>query len=55
MGEDLLTQITNGPDMDMDMGGDLQHADPAVVGHHEPSMPPGERVSWINVVQRTPC
>ncbi|KAF9654349.1 hypothetical protein BDM02DRAFT_3182155 [Thelephora ganbajun] len=42
MGEDLLTQVINDPDMDLDLGGDLQHADPAVVGHPEPSVPSRE-------------
>jgi len=49
MGEDLLTQITNGPDMDLDMGTDLQHVDPAIVGHPEPGVLPRERVSEMNM------
>ena len=44
-GQDLLIQIANGPDIDMDMGGDLQLADPAVVGLPELSVSSRERVS----------
>lgn len=49
MDEDLLTQRANGPEMDMDMGGGLQYADPAVVGlpELEPDVPAMERVSGM--------
>ena len=52
IGDDLLAQITNGPDVDMDMDGDLQHAGPPVVGHPEPRVSPKERVSSINEAER---
>ena len=51
MDQDLLTQITNGPDVDLDMGGDLQHADPTIVGHPEPSA----RVSGVGDIRQVPC
>ncbi|KAF9786961.1 Rec8 like protein-domain-containing protein [Thelephora terrestris] len=44
MGEELQTQMTNGPLMDLDIGDDLQYVDPAAVERPEPSMPPGERL-----------
>lgn len=44
MDEDLPTQVTNGPDMDPGMGGDLHHADPEVLGHPEPNELSGEKV-----------
>lgn len=47
-----MAQITNGPDVDMDMDGDLQHAGPPVVGHPEPRVSPKERVSSINEAER---
>ena len=55
MDEDLLTQITTGPDMDMDVdiGGGLQHADPAAVGPPEPDTSLRERVSGITPAFRT--
>ena len=54
MGEDILTQAANGLDMDIDMYGDLQYADPAVVELPEPSALSREKVSGITVAQRTP-
>lgn len=55
IGDDLLAQITNGPDVDMDMDGELRHADPPVVGHPEPGVSPKERVSSINEAERILC
>ena len=48
MGEDLLTQVTNGPEIDLNMGGDLQHADPGVLGQQEPNILSGEKVRGID-------
>jgi len=48
MNEDALTQVTNGPDMDLDMYGDLQNADPGVVGHPEPNVSSRDKVRGIN-------
>jgi len=53
IGEDLLTQATNGLDVDFDMCGDRQYADPAVVGLPEPSAPSREKASKITVEPRT--
>lgn len=53
MDEGLLTQITNDPEMDVNMGDDLQVGDPAVVGHPEPRVSSRERVSEANVIQRS--
>lgn len=49
MDEDLLTQVINGPDadMDVDIGGSLQDANPAVAGLPEPDVSLGDRVSRI--------
>lgn len=52
MGEDLLPQVTNDAVMDLDMGGDLMNADPAVAGHPEPDISSKEKVRGINAVQR---
>jgi len=46
MGEDALPQVTNDPDMDVNMG-DLDHPDPAIVGHPEPNGSSGEKVRRI--------
>ena len=51
MGEDPLPQVTDDPAMDMNMGGDLEHPDPVLVGHQEPEVLPREQVRGINVVQ----
>ena len=48
MGENLLTQVTNRPEMTLDIGDELQHADPIVAGHPEHSAPSGERVSEMS-------
>lgn len=54
MGEDLLlTQIANGPDMDLNMGGDLQYADSGVVDPPEPRGSSRERVSGMCPALRT--
>ena len=53
IGGDLLTQATNGLDMDFDMCGDQQFADPAVVGLPEPSAPSREKASNLTVAPRT--
>jgi len=52
IGEALLTQATNGLDADLDMCGDLQYADPVVVGLPELSAPSREKVSKIVVAPR---
>ena len=52
IGEDL-THATNGLDADLDMCGDLQYADPAVVGFPEPGAPPRDKVSKAAVASRT--
>ena len=48
MGEDPLTQATHGPDMNPDMGDDLQYEEPTVAGRLEPNMPSREGVSGMN-------
>lgn len=48
MGEDPHTQMTNGPGIELDMGVDLQPADPAAVGHPEPNVLSAEKVSGTN-------
>jgi hypothetical protein len=56
MDEDLLlTQIANGPDMDLNIGGDLQYADSVVVGPPEPRGSSRERVSGMSPALRTSC
>lgn len=54
MGEELQTQIINAPAMDLDMGDDLQHVDPAATGDPEPSVMPGERVSGMECISVDP-
>ena len=51
MDDDPLPQVTNDPDMDLNMGDDLEHPDPVTVGHPEPIMSSGEKVRGINLVQ----
>lgn len=51
MGEDLPPQTINDPDVNLDMGGNLEHLDPVVAGHPEPGVSPGEKVHGINVAQ----
>ena len=53
MGEDLPAQATNDFNMDLDVCGDLQYADPAVVGPLEPSASSREKVSGIAIAPRT--
>jgi len=55
MGEDPLPQVTNDPDMDMNMGGDLEHPDPVLVEHPEPEVLSREKVRGINAVKRILC
>ena len=50
MGEDPLPQVTNDPDMDLNMGDDLGYPDPAAVEHSEPIVLPSEKVRGINGV-----
>lgn len=48
MDEGLLTQVTNDPHMNPEMGDDPQHPEPTVAVHPEPSIPSRERVSGMN-------
>ena len=50
VGEDLLTQATNGFPMDLDMDDNLHRADSAVARRLEPDEPPRERVSGMNTL-----
>jgi hypothetical protein len=50
MGEEPLTQLTNVPKMDLDIGGYLQSMEPVVAGHPEPDAAFREGVSEMNVL-----
>jgi hypothetical protein len=54
MNEDPLALMENGPDMDLEMVGDLQPADSAVEGYQDPSVTTREKVSEMNESRRTP-
>ena len=53
IGEDPLPQITNIPEIDLDVGDYLQRADPPVAAQQEHGVASVEKASGLNSIQQS--